>query len=279
MGKLVTAVGLVLLSLTPAWCDKVTRDPNAPGAAKPAAAKQEADPRLDRKLTYLGGYKRLSAVAEDLTRLTGVTVRAGSSAKNWQVRDIPVVVCSQDLPLGKLLNAIADATHNRFVREDKEAGEKPIYRIVRDKIVQDRIDGIDQERERQVSERAKWAWDTLAQFATAPEKLKLQPGVPDAAERESGLRLTAKAIGALGTAVRDKAVAGEQVLVRTKDSPDPAAFAELFRYACKQFALLHKDSPGWGAIEPTQADIGDSALFIKLARDYPWPGECEFNVQ
>ena len=93
---------------TASFADKTTVDPNT--VQKPAPA-EIADKRLDQKITYESLDKRLHSVLDDLTAMTGVTVRCGDSKNDWQVRDLPLVVCARDLPLGKLLRTIADCTH------------------------------------------------------------------------------------------------------------------------------------------------------------------------
>ena len=58
---------------------------------------------------------RLKTVIEDLSSTTGVKISCGKTKDDWRVRDIPVVVCVKDMPLGKVLRAIADATHNSSI--------------------------------------------------------------------------------------------------------------------------------------------------------------------
>jgi ABC-type molybdate transport system permease subunit len=68
----------------------------------------EVDPRLSQKITYDSGYKRLHAVIEDIARTSKVSIACGQSTKDWRVRDIPVVVCVKDMPLGKLLQGLEE---------------------------------------------------------------------------------------------------------------------------------------------------------------------------
>ena len=77
------AVMMVAAALAlPARADKVTVDPNAT-SGKPAKETQQAkDPRLDKKITYYSGGKRLHVVVEELAQLTGVTIRCGSTSKD-----------------------------------------------------------------------------------------------------------------------------------------------------------------------------------------------------
>ena len=115
-------IAVVLLSSAAAtqraWGEKITVDQNTPEARSATEERSsKVDVRLAQKVTYEGGYKRLHNVAEDLSAITGVKIRAGRSSKDWRVRDIPLVVCVRDLPLGKLLHALADCAHVKLAAE------------------------------------------------------------------------------------------------------------------------------------------------------------------
>lgn len=108
VNSLYAVVAVVSLS-TMAVADKVTVDPNTRPAVY--AAPAPVDARMTRKITYFSGRTRLHYVTEGIARQTGVTIRCGKDKNDWPVRDLPITVCANDIPAGKLLQAVADATH------------------------------------------------------------------------------------------------------------------------------------------------------------------------
>ena len=92
----------------------------------------EEDSRLSQPVTITFTNGRLYAVIDEIAKTTGVDIRCGKDNKDWPVRDIPVIVCVKDMPLGKLLRLIADSTHLVFTVKhlDSSDGKKkdPMYR-------------------------------------------------------------------------------------------------------------------------------------------------------
>lgn len=173
---------------------KITIDPNAPGVQKETSA-QTSDPRLLQKVTYDSGYKRLNVVASDLTKLTGVSIVSGNGRNDWRVRDIPVVVCVKDMPLGKLLRAIADATHTRVALDRIGNDPEKCYRIYRRYKEEKEIDTLLQKEHDAYYEKAKWQWDALAAYGKSDKDI---PGV------SKQTKLIAKLIASLGNDAKNK---------------------------------------------------------------------------
>ena len=106
---LVICVVTAALAL-PATAQKSTVDPNISGSP-PLELKEEPDLRLAETLTIDCANVRLHTALARISAETGVIVRAGRNKTDWVVRDVPVLACARDLPLGVLLRGIADANH------------------------------------------------------------------------------------------------------------------------------------------------------------------------
>ena len=261
-----------------AGADKITADPNAPGTATPKQDQHQADERLAQKVTYEPGYTRLHNVAEDLNKLTGVGIRAGQNAQDWQVRDIPLVVCVRDLPLGKLLHALADCAHVKLVaettrvvlpgeEEHSEQADKPTYRFYRNKVSETAISAPLEARVQANLALANWAWDTLVAYADMPETpLELPPPKNRFTKIDAEqIRLVSKVLASLGPEAKAKALSGEQMTVKTRAAPQPALLKELFNYARRK--------PGYGLlgtggvslpVEPTDQETQNSLLIVHV---------------
>ena len=209
------------IAVGPAAASKITTDPNVPGStvANPTD-RTAADERLARKITYESGYARLHAAADDLTRITGVRIRAGSSSKDWQIRDIPLVICVKDLPLGKLLSAIAESTHTLLSSTTLDSGVK-VYRFYRNKRLQDAIDGKLKPAEEKLYEQVEWAWNAMLKLAGSPEaQAELSGSVLG-----RGTVAMAKLLNSLGPDAKDRVLSGETINTDFKD-PSRALLAE-----------------------------------------------------
>jgi len=209
---------------------------------------------------------RLHAIAEELTKQTGVTIRSGSNSQDWRVRDIPVIVCVKNMPLGKLLEHIAQCTHVRFVAE-KIAGapdNTSAYRLCRNKSREDDIGAqIDAVAEANLK-LSLWAWDTLVAYADMPDASADIPTTKPYGFFEidaQQVRILGQALKALGPDGRAKAATGEQVTVKISESP---AYAAVYDYGVK-----HPGPAMLGAtpLEPTAAERVDALLALRIMRD------------
>jgi hypothetical protein len=240
---------------------KITIDPNATPKTTPGAPVRQVDARLDRKVTYEGGYKRLHNVAEDLSKSTGVTIRCGKSIGDWEVRDIPVVVCVKDMALVKLLKVIAESTHvilSVDAQDTSQKGRPPVYRLSRDRKAGKAIAGALQSRDEAMRELSRWAWDALAGLCKDGEKPK---GVnPDAA-------LVGRVLSALGPETREKVLGGERLTVKAKAVLPTALLEEL---VTRGSALAADRSGGYiRGVVPTEAEMGHVTLTVKCLKTDP----------
>jgi hypothetical protein len=213
------------------------------------AVEQTTDPRLDQKMTYDSGYKRLHTVTDELSKQTGVNICSGNSDKDWRVRDIPVVAYVKDMPLGKLLKAIADATHTSLTAEKPRDGSEIRYRIYRTSQEQSAIDSDLQARGDDQMASAVWEWDALAAYGKTQEA----PGLP----RRTWL--IGRLISSLGPSARDRMLNGDTFRFSVNDASVKEIVEELYHILWQQ----EKDDPD-EKYEPTSDDMEDTALKIKL---------------
>ena len=190
---------------------KTTNDPNVSGAPVPRA-QDETDSRLLRKTTYDSGYKRLHTVIEDLSRTSGMDIKSGKNKMDWRVRDIPVVVCVEDMPLGKLLRAIADATHTWFTSEKIAGDSEKSYRIQRRNKEETEIDTLLQARHEALMAAANWQWDAMVAYGKSEENPDLA-GDPET----KNLRPIARLIAALGPDAKNRLLNGDTLDFRGRD--------------------------------------------------------------
>lgn len=231
-----------------------------------AAVSCTAAGGVTQKVNYQGGYKRLSAVADDLSKLTKVSIRAGASAQDWKVRDIPVFVVANRLALADLLHALADATHTRVLKDGSG------YRFVRDKKTQDMIDRLYDLRLEDRRAEAKWAWGVMNKFADMSyPRIRTGPRDFGMGDDEEATDLVSAMIHSLDAATRDKALAGEPVLITAADAPDETAFDKLVKYSTRGAARTEANM-----LEPSEG-IAEPTLRIQLVRDKPGAGQSEFE--
>lgn len=255
-----------------------------------------ADPRLAQNVTYQGGYKRLHAVAEELTKQTGVTIRAGIGREDWCVRDIPLIVCVKDMPLDKLLKTIANTAHATFAvdRSSSAAGDKPVYRLCRTKQQQSEITKALDARTEANRKLALWAWDTLVAYAGMPDASSdikaAKPDIEHAVMTGNGMlfgsapvvdatstRKLAKALAALGRDARTKFAAGEEINLRVDNN---SAVRALYDYAVvhptqRNFSVEESSEP----LQPTEEERAEAFFAVKLARRDTQSDEGAFECQ
>ena len=162
------------------------------------------DARLDKRVTIECADMRLNAALDEVSKQTGVTLRCGTNRDDRQVREIPVTICAKDIPLGKLLDAIAASTH--LLLSTEKAGDSKVYRIWRDKKRQVELDQFFKLRDDAQEQWAKWEWDAMAKYQDVPDNmLGADPRDPDHTLARALSKLTAS----LGTEWRDRIMDGE----------------------------------------------------------------------
>lgn len=129
-----TLVLLILALAVPVFAvGKVTEDPNKAGAvAEAPAADLTVDTKLGQKVTYTVVKKTVSSVLDDLSKSTGVALRAGRNSSDWQVRDRKMNIYAKDVPLNQLMSSIARVMKFKWEIGGKE-GEAKTYRLYMDR--------------------------------------------------------------------------------------------------------------------------------------------------
>jgi len=244
-----TAIVLVTIPALGLAQGKVTKDPNA--TARAAAKAPKPDPRLDQKITYDSGAKRLHDVVDDLARMSGVNILSGKSKDDWRVKDIPLVVCVKDMPLGKLLTAIADATHTHLGSEVIGKNDpKKSYRIYRRYVDEAAIDDYMTKRHEAFLAQAKWQWDAAVAYGKAQEL----PGV--------GRRvwLVARLMASFGSGAWDRLANGETLRITIRDTATESMFRDLYQQIWDE----ESKSDGANARTPTSEDMNVAVFKVKL---------------
>lgn len=243
---------VVATSCASVYAKKITLDPNLPGKQKPSDQGQ-ADVRLSQKITYDSGYKRLYAVAEDLTQLSGVYIVCGSSKKDWRVRDVPVVICVKDMPLGKLLKTITDTTHTRLTADKIGDDPKLSYRIYRSIREETEIDSYFQRAKDADLEQIKWRWDAMVAYGKSDNEL---PGI----SKET--KLLAKLIASLGPDAKSKMLNYETLQISGSNPATQKITDELYMLHLKE--LQSRVNTDAEVYVPTREDKDNVSFRIKL---------------
>ena len=255
---------------------KTTVDPNTV-KAKPTAETQAVDERLAQKVTYEGGYKRLHTAIDDISALTGVQLYSGSSSKDWQVRDIPVTICVKDMPLGKLLNSIAKATHLTISSEMVDGAR--VYRIRRDLKSQKEFDEYF-ERKRDVSSKlSDWSWDTLIRAKDIPEStINEVAKTPQKKLDCKSAQVLGKLLAELGPTAKKKVLSGDVITLtpRTAESSTRDILREYYTL-CWQGQMNWRE-PKTGKTEAGSPDNEDIEKCVISIRPDPEDGDIAIDL-
>lgn len=101
-------LGIIILIGRADAIGKSTIDPNTvTTAVESKPFDSESDSRLAQKVTYEARYKTISAVLADLSKSTGVKLKAGYNNQDWQVRDRKMNIFVKEIPLAALMSSIA----------------------------------------------------------------------------------------------------------------------------------------------------------------------------
>lgn len=240
---------------------RVTVDPNSKTAPVEAPANTDSDAGLAQKVTYSSGSTRLHYATEELSKISGVGVYCGQNNSNWQVRDIPLVVCVKDIPLGKTLRAMADATHCGVSSAQTKGGQG--YRIYRRPKEEQEINSLFEDRHAARVAMATWTW----QAAIAYGKSSPQPGIPQATW------VLSKIISNLGTDSTERMLAGEKFTFWGNNPAYASDISELCTLNCQEIRnrnyldpVTHQPLPKDTSPipTPTPAELARACLSIKL---------------
>ena len=220
-----------------------------------AADKPPSDTRLLQPVTIESSGKRLHTVVDEIAAMTGVTIRCGDNSKDWQVRDIPVAVCTHDLPLGILLQSLADCTHLRLSKESSS------YRIWRDSEGQRLIDEYARQSAAYTRAMAGWDWDVVAEFKDIPTSAV--SSLPSGwINNEMDVLALSALLQALGTKVRDKVLSGEVVRLTPATCEEPVRSA-LLAYLQSYLVAEAKEYHALG-VEPPKRHTDDQHITVSL---------------
>ena len=114
----------------PCYAQKTTVDPNV-GQAPKLSEDDIADGRLAQKVTYEAWHMPLKTILGELSEETGVTLNAGYSKNDWQVRDRRMNVYVKDVTLAQLMNSIARVMKFKWSKNDDL--DPPTYRLYADR--------------------------------------------------------------------------------------------------------------------------------------------------
>ena len=125
------AILLICFVMTPGYAvGKTTVDPNTP-EARASTDQETVDERIAQKVTYEAESKSVLTILDDLSEMTGVTLKAGYNNSDWQVRDRKMNIFAKDVPLGHLMNSIARVM--MFKWSINEDADPPTYRLYMDR--------------------------------------------------------------------------------------------------------------------------------------------------
>ena len=100
-----------------------------PGRAQDETPAQAAvkDPRLDQKVTLDLTYVQLSEALAQLSKQSGVAMRAGGSDREWKVAERRVSIRAKDVRLGDLMDQISTLARFRLSRGKKDGQFTYLY--------------------------------------------------------------------------------------------------------------------------------------------------------
>ncbi len=78
------------------------------------------DPRLDKKVTLGVNHVKLEEVAKQLSDQSGITIKAGSSSRDWKVRERRVTIHAKDITIGVMVDEITKLLGFTLSREGKD---------------------------------------------------------------------------------------------------------------------------------------------------------------
>lgn len=221
MKAIILAIVIALLPCV-ARADKVTVDPNTQKSAP--AQTEQFDERLDQRVTYTATGKRLHTVLDEISVKTGVTISCGNGKDDWKVRDLPIVVCAKDLPLGKLLRGIADCTH--LMLTSFRVDDVRRYRIWRDSVREKAIANYLKKCDEHTNAWADYEWDTLMKLGLMPDSdIKVDPAEfkkQGGGDFEQVMDFT-RIMASLPDDAKQRVFAGERIKLKAKDLPQNLA--------------------------------------------------------
>ncbi|MCE5199670.1 MAG: hypothetical protein ABFD54_11855 [Armatimonadota bacterium] len=269
-------VVITLILTLPAFADKVTVDPNTIKAPAVETDPVKLDSRLAQKVTYTSTNKRLHSIVDDIVKQTGVMIYCGKSKEDWQVRDLPLVVCTNELPLGKLLRGLVDATQLALTSTTVK-GEKQ-YRIIRDPVQEKLVEDYYKKLPEAGLAHANWEWDAMIKLASLPDNLpepkqELSQDYSRDRSRDPIIRSLAKVMAALPPGTRERVFAGERVMFKASDVSSPVSvyIDQLYREVLANLQQdMAKFAPEMKQPQFSEADLQTATLAFHITDgEYP----------
>lgn len=198
--------------------DVIKEDPNTPGNARTTPQNESSlqDERLVKPVTYFSSYTRLQPCLNELSDISGIRIRTGANSRDWQVQDLPLVVCANEMPLGKLLANIATCTHLSLSSEIVD--DQTSYRVSRSGTQTRQLQAFFDSRAEEQIAREKQGWDTMVRLSRlTPEQFAEQTNSPDTVLYDK-----CSMIAGLGSEIRDRVFAGEHIRLEYDDIPAAA---------------------------------------------------------
>ncbi len=260
------AVGLAV----PAFAvGKVTVDPNTPAAAAERESDEPlADIRLSQSVTYSESNKTVSAILDELTKATGVTLKSGVNSKDWQVRDRKMSIFSKDASLSEIMNSIARVMKFKWEKSGDDA--LPTYRLFMDrKTLLDAEAQRARQEQQQEAEQAKRRQEGFMEYAklgdlSAEDREKLKTDNPFMyIAAQSGLGSSMGAFFA-GTPGAIDAMSSGQRMDVSGSALSPQAQAGIFR-AMQQMTDMENKFSGGKSNRALPAGLGDDPSKISIS--------------
>jgi hypothetical protein len=181
----ITLIVLLLIGLAvPAFAvGKVTTDPNTAAAATAKDTDEPlADIRLGQTVAYSQWNKPVLAILEDLSKATGVTLKAGVNSRDWQVRDRKMSIFAKDVSLGEIMGSVGRVMKFKWEKSGDEG--QWTYKLFMDRrtLLDAEAQRVRQEQQ-QEAEQAKRRQDGFMEYAKLGElsdadKVKLKTENP-----------------------------------------------------------------------------------------------------
>lgn len=237
----------------------------AVGSVLHAADKPPSDPRLAQPVTIECVNTRLHTVVEQLSEKTGVTIRCGKNKDDWRVRDIPIVVCAKEIPVGKLLKAVTNATHT-FMSSYVSNGTTT-YRIWRDKKRAKAISDYEEARNAAGIAAGKFDWDVWTQLKDMQGlESDDKPLAFSNSLRDPAVKAISSIMSELGPEARDKVLGGETIRLNLNNAPETMRdrLQTAFDGVLQGFAELSGLGSGTQPEPPTEDEAERSQIEINF---------------
>ncbi|MDO8586743.1 MAG: hypothetical protein Q7T82_06840 [Armatimonadota bacterium] len=192
-----------------------------PAPAPTADVGGNSDSRLLQKVTYRANEQRVKTILADLSKMTGVTLTAGQSLDDWQVRDRKMIISVKDVPLVNLMNSMARVMKFTW---SKDKHEPPGYRLYAVQKFLAEAQAREEQQEAQCRKQCLEALDKIADSRTLSEteleKLK-QDNPYSYVMRVNGMAPALDRLFRAVPSVKEALVAGEEAAIRGMDlSPE-----------------------------------------------------------